>query len=52
MIMAKKYRRNRGDNRYHVPNVGYLITPIYDIKWIVKEIHKIAPCDQGLVCIP
>ena len=32
MIMAKKYRRNRGDNRYHVPNVGYLITPIYDIK--------------------
>ena len=36
MIMAKKYRHNRGDSRYDVPNIVYLILPIYDIKWIVK----------------
>jgi len=43
MIMAKKYRYNRGDSRYDIPKIVYFIQPIYDIKWIVKEIRKIAP---------
>jgi len=48
MIMAKKYRCNRGDNRYDVPKIIYLILPIYDIKWIVKQICKTAPYRQGI----
>jgi len=47
MKVTKKYRCNRDDNLCNFHKHRYYSLP-FAILWIVKKIHKIAPCDQGI----